>query len=741
MDESQNKNRLTLIDLGVLILYFTLLMGVGFYSMLKHNRSTVKGYFLANQKMTWIFIGASLFATNIGAEHFIGLASSGAAKGFGVGAFEIAAIGIIQLLGWVFLPVFLASGASTLPEYMNRRFGGQRIRTYIACLYLLLYISTKISVNIYASSLFINYLLSWNIYLSIIFVLVLTALCTICGGLATVMYTDTIQAIIMVIGGLCVMILSYNKIGSLSNFYNLYLNATPTVPNDNLWHNSTIAPTCDQPTIESFQMLKPISDPCMPWLGFFLGHTPNIIWYWCSDQMMVQRVLAARSISHARGGTLLAGYFKILPFFMIIIPGMISRALYPNIVACNQPSTCQAICNSKRSCTNIAYPTLIVHILPLGFKGMMVAVMLAALISGLTSIFNSASTIFTVDIYPNLCYLRRNQIKNQELMIVGRLFVVFMTLISLLWIPIVVEMQGSEIYVYMQQVIGFFAPPIACVYLLAILWTRINELGAFCGLMVGFIFGLLRMILQFSKQPPLCGEEDTRLWLIRRIHFMYYSAFVFWITFFICVIVSLCTKPPTKEQLFRTTYWTKNQKLVDELELTNHKPYCAGSISSVSKPIEFQDANLLSQACLENSNDGIEESTLMFYRQKLRLNLDANENCDRTDVSLVGTRQNLSESLLLKLSNDAQLQKPRRGYANLLKVCCSWFCGLNDDGTELQTATVDDSTEQHQLAFQTTRHSSMIKWLLNGNLIFLLLVQLTLFIVLSIPIKYTFLKS
>ncbi|CAM4815933.1 unnamed protein product [Rotaria magnacalcarata] len=459
--------------------------------------------------------------------------------------------------------------------------------------------------------------------------------------------------------------------------------------------------------------------------------------------MMVQRVLAARNISHARGGTLLAGYFKILPFFMIIIPGMISRALFPNIVPCNQPSTCQAICNSKQSCTNIVYPALIVHILPLGFKGLMIAVILAALISGLTSVFNSASSIFTVDIYPNLCYLRRDQIKNQELMIVGRLFVVFMILISLLWIPVVVEMHGSEIYVYMEQVMGFFAPPIACVYLLAILWTRINELGAFCGLMVGFIFGLLRMILQFSKKPPLYGEKDTRLWFIRRIHFMYYSMFVFWITFFTSVIVSLCTKPPTKEQLFRTTYWTKNQKLVDEHELTNRKPYCTTPISSVSKPIDCQDTNLLSQAHVENINGDIEKSTLMIHHHNLLLNHDANENCDKAEVNFIGTQHNLCESSSLKLSNNAQLQKPRRGCANLLKVCYSWICGLNDDGTELQTTTIENSgsTEQHQLALPTTRQSSMIKWLLNGNLILLLLVQLTLFIVLSIPIKYTFLKS
>jgi solute carrier family 5 (sodium/myo-inositol cotransporter), member 3 len=287
--------------------------------------------------------------------------------------------------------------------------------------------------------------------------------------------------------------------------------------------------------------------------------------YWCSDQMMVQRVLAAQTISHARGGTLLAGYLKILPIFMIILPGMISRTLYPDIVACNQASTCESICHSKRSCTNIAYPTLILKILPNGFKGVMLAVMLAALISGLTSIFNSASTIFTVDLYPNIFSYRRKNITNRELMIVGRLFVLLMTAVGIAWIPIVIQMQGTELYIYMQQVIGFLAPPIACIYLLSVLWTRANEAGAFAGLMVGFVFGVIRMLLEFSKQPPLCGEPDNRLWLVKNVNFMYYALFLFWLTFITCVVVSLCTEPPTTEQLFRTTFWTRNQQYDTEL--------------------------------------------------------------------------------------------------------------------------------------------------------------------------------
>ena len=206
--------------------------------------------------------------------------------GISVGAFELNSIAIIQLLGWVFLPVFVATGVSTLPEYMSRRFGGQRIRIYIAFLYLVLYILTKISVNIYASSLFINYAFHWNIYLSVLFVLALTALGTVSGGLASVMYTDTIQAVIMVFGGFVLMVLSFSEIGGMSNLYRRYLNATPAIiqPDPmrnitNLWVNRTaLAATCGQPTEKSFRMLRSISDPDMPWLGFFLGHTPNTIW-------------------------------------------------------------------------------------------------------------------------------------------------------------------------------------------------------------------------------------------------------------------------------------------------------------------------------------------------------------------------------------------------------------------------------------------------------------------------------
>ena len=633
------------------------------------------------------------------------------------------------MLGWVFLPVFVATGVSTLPEYMSRRFGGQRIRIYIACLYLILYILTKISVNIYAASLFINYAFHWNIYLSVLFVLILTAICTVSGGLASVIYTDTIQAVIMIFGGFALMILSYREIGGIGNLFRKYLDAMPTDSNlTNVWLNQTniSSLTCGKPTTKSFQMLRSISDSDMPWLGFFLGHTPNTIWYWCSDQMMVQRVLAARTIAHARGGTLLAGYLKILPLFMIIIPGMISRTLYPNIVACNQPSTCKSICNSKRSCTNIAYPTLILKILPNGFRGVMLAVMLAALISGLTSIFNSASTIFTVDIYPNIFSYRKKKITNRELMIVGRLFVILMTIVGIAWIPIVIQMQGSELYIYMQQVIGFLAPPIACIYLLAVLWTRANERGAFAGLMVGFFFGMLRMILEFSYKPPLCGEIDQRFWFVRNIHFMYYALFLFWLTFLTCVIVSLCTQPPTNEQLHRTTFWTRNQQL-DENELVKIKRQ-----STTNQPIEHPQPDVFLPP-----SSALTSGTLLTTR-----NGEDDINSIKIHVARTSTTTailNDSNPTQENLTNGCDLFV-------LLKSCWSWFCGLEDE-TQIDDSNStyhrlqrkpDVNNEGHDFILQHSKERPIIKWILNGNLIFLILVEITLFVVFSLPVKYTF---
>lgn len=560
-----HNERLVTWDIIVLVVYFVLILGISIISVYGKKRNTVDSYFLAGRKMTWMLVGASLFASNIGSEHFIGLAGSGASSGISVGAFELNAMIIIQLLGWVFLPVYMASGVATLPEYMKKRFGGNRIRIYLSVLSLVLYVFTKISVNLYSGALFIEMALGWNLWYAVLLILSLTGLCTIAGGLTAVIYTETLQTLIMIFGSLVLMIFSFNEIGSYESLYTKYMESKPSNFQTLLESNASRKYIeCGMPKENSFQMLRSLEDKDMPWLGFLLGKTPSSIWYWCSDQMMVQRTLAAKTLSHAQGGTLFTGYIKILPLFMMIIPGMISRILYPDVIGCIGPEACMAACGNRNGCSNSAYPLLIMKLMPVGLKGLMIACMLAALMSDLTSIFNSSSTLFTCDIYKQI----RKKASNKELMVAGRLFVIFMIGIGILWIPIIKDMQGAQLYIYIQSVSAYLSPPIGAVYLMAILWKRANEKGAFWGLMTGLVTGLTRMILDFIYTEPTCGEEDTRPSIVKDVHYLNFAIFLFFITTIVTVVVSLCTKKLAKHKLIRTTYWTRKmrEKRPDEID-------------------------------------------------------------------------------------------------------------------------------------------------------------------------------
>ncbi|XP_064103539.1 sodium/mannose cotransporter SLC5A10-like isoform X3 [Macrobrachium nipponense] len=553
---------LSVWDIVSVVIYFVLVMGAGLYSMCRPNRGTVTGYFLAGRLMWWLPVGASLFASNIGSEHFIGLAGSGAAAGIGVGAFEFNALVLLQLLGWVFLPVFIASGVNTLPEYTKKRFGGRRIQTYLAILSLILYIFTKISVNLYSGAIFIQQALKvQNLYWSVIFLLVMTAICTLMGGLAAVIYTDTLQFFIMIGGSLFVMAKGLEQVGGYSELQTKYLAAIP----DKLVENST----CGLPRVDSWRMLRD-ADPStsdMPWPAFLTGQMPASIWYWCTDQMMVQRVMAARSLSHAQGGTLFAGYAKLLPLFMVVIPGMISRVLYPNEVGCVDPEECLKFCGSPTSCSNSAYPKLVFEFLPSGVRGIMLSVMLSALMSDLTSIFNSASTLFTMDIWS----LFHPKSSTREKLMVGRIFIVMLVALSIVWIPIIERTQGGQLYIYIQSIAAYLAPPIAAIYCMAIVWKRMSEPGAFWGLVSGFSVGMTRMAFDFYYGEPHCYEEDYRPSFIRKIHFMYFATLLFWITVTVAVLVTLVTKPTEKWMLIRTTFFTRydRSKRQDDVEMTD----------------------------------------------------------------------------------------------------------------------------------------------------------------------------
>uniref|UniRef100_H0WR46 Solute carrier family 5 member 9 n=1 Tax=Otolemur garnettii TaxID=30611 RepID=H0WR46_OTOGA len=536
-------------DIAVLVVYFIFVIAVGIWSSIRASRGTIGGYFLAGRSMTWWPIGASLMSSNVGSGLFIGLAGTGAAGGLAVGGFEWNATWLLLALGWIFVPVYIAAGVVTMPQYLKKRFGGQRIQVYMSVLSLILYIFTKISTDIFSGALFIQMALGWNLYLSTGILLVVTAVYTIAGGLTAVIYTDALQTVIMVGGALVLMFLGFQEVGWYPGLEQRYKQAIPnaTVPNT----------TCHLPRPDAFHMLRDPVSGDIPWPGLIFGLTVLATWCWCTDQVIVQRSLSAKSLSHAKGGSVLGGYLKILPMFFIIMPGMISRALFPDEVGCVDPDICQRICGTRVGCSNIAYPKLVMALMPVGLRGLMIATIMAALMSSLTSIFNSSSTLFAIDVWQRF----RRKATEQELMVVGRVFVVFLVAISILWIPIIQNSNSGQLFDYIQSITSYLAPPITALFLLAIFCKRVTEPGAFWGLMCGLGVGLLRMILEFCYPAPACGEVDPRPAVLKDFHYLYFALLLCGLTAIVIVTVSLCTTPIPEEKLARLTWWTRNWPL------------------------------------------------------------------------------------------------------------------------------------------------------------------------------------
>uniref|UniRef100_A0A8C1V3S9 Sodium/glucose cotransporter 1 n=1 Tax=Cyprinus carpio TaxID=7962 RepID=A0A8C1V3S9_CYPCA len=515
-------------DISVIVIYFLVVLAVGIWAMVRTNRATVGGFFLAGRSMVWWPIGASLFASNIGSGHFVGIAGTGAAAGIAIGGFE-----------WNIV---------TMPEYLKKRFGGQRIRIYLSVLSLFLYVFTKISADMFAGAIFINQALGLNIYLAVIILLLITALYTVTGGLAAVIYTDTLQTIIMVVGSFILMGFAFNEVGGYENFKDRYMTAIPSVVGVN------ISEECYTPRADSFHIFRDPLSGDLPWPGLIFGLTIQAGWYWCTDQVIVQRCLSAKSLSHVKAGCILCGYLKLLPMFLMVFPGMISRVLYPDEIACVDPKECDYYCGASVGCSNIAYPKLVVDLMPNGLRGLMLSVMLASLMSSLTSIFNSASTLFTMDIYTKI----RSNAKEKELMIAGRVFMLFLIGVSIAWIPIVQSAQSGQLFDYIQSITSYLAPPIAAVFTLAIFCKRVNEPGAFYGMCIGLLVGLARMITEFAYGTGSCVSPSNCPTIICGVHYLYFALILYSLSCILILCISLMTKPIDDKHLYRLCWSLRN---------------------------------------------------------------------------------------------------------------------------------------------------------------------------------------
>uniref|UniRef100_A0A3Q3BEK8 Sodium/glucose cotransporter 2 n=1 Tax=Kryptolebias marmoratus TaxID=37003 RepID=A0A3Q3BEK8_KRYMA len=513
-------------DIAVIAGYFLMVVGVGVWSMFRTNRGTVGGYFLAGRSMAWWAVSSL--------EHKRTKASIKKPR-----PMFLQALFIVLLLGWLFVPVYLTAGVITMPQYLKKRFGGTRISLYLSVISLFLYIFTKISVDMFSGAVFIQQALGWNIYVSVIALLIITALYTVTGGLAALMYTDTFQTFVIIAGAFVLSGFSLAKVGGYSALLAKYGSAMPSNVSSLDPQRYNISPECYTPRQDAFSLLRDPTTGDLPWPGVVFGMTIGGIWYWCSDQVIVQRCLAARSLTHVKAGCIVCGYLKLLPMFLMVFPGMISRILYPDEVGCVVPEDCKRICGTEVGCSNIAYPKLVVTVMPNGLRGLMLAVMLAALMSSLASIFNSSSTLFTMDIWTRI----RPLATERELIVVGRVWVLCIVAISICWIPVVQAAQSGQLFDYIQSVSCYLSPPIASVFLLAVFVKRVNESGAFWGLIGGLGMGLCRMLPEFWFGTGSCIFPSRCPFLVCGVHYLHFAILLFFCTCALVLLVSYCTEP------------------------------------------------------------------------------------------------------------------------------------------------------------------------------------------------------
>ncbi|MBT8262987.1 MAG: sodium:solute symporter [Bacteroidia bacterium] len=513
---------LEILDYVVIGGYFVLVFAIAWYVTTKEKSGeNSANYFLGGRNLGWFAIGASLFASNIGSEHLIGLSGAGARGAFPEAQFEILAALILLLLGWVFVPFYIKSGVFTMPEFLERRYN-KGSRTYLSLISIISYVLTKISFTIFAGALVFEVLLGIPFWTGAIITVVATGIYTVFGGLKAVIYTDMVQSIIFILGGICATYFGLEAIGG--------------------WDNVLQAIQDNAPEPDTFMSLWRNKE--YPWTGVLLGAPILGVWYWCTDQFIVQRVLSAKNIKVAKQGTIFGGFLKLLPLFIFVVPGIIAYALsvteFPDLFTITNPIT-----GETKTTTDAALPALILHVMPIGIKGLVVAGFLAALMSSLSSVFNSTSTLFTFDFYKEW----RPKASERELVNIGRLATVILVIVGLAWIPFMQKLtEGGGIYKYLQSVQAYISPPIAAAFLLGIFYKKINGRGALTALWVGFVLGIGRLVLEFmSQEGGLVLSDSSLLGTLVTMNFLHYAIFLFVISICVMVLVSLATQSTSKE--------------------------------------------------------------------------------------------------------------------------------------------------------------------------------------------------
>lgn len=541
------------IDWFVIAIYFVLIAGIAAWTMRK-KKDSAQEYFLAGKSLGWFVIGASIFASNIGSEHLVGLAGSGATDGVAMAHFELHAWCLL-VLAWILVPFYMRSKVFTMPEFLERRFS-PRARTVLSAISLVAYVLTKLAVGVYAGGMVFMVLLPEISFMGLdsfwvgsVLIIVLTGIYTVLGGMKAVAYTEAFQTVVLILGSAMATILGLQAIGGWDE-----LKATVGDEMFNLW--KPLVPEGVEgtwsPVKESGRMAWYFNDN-YPWVGMLFCAPIIGLWYWTTDQYIVQRVLGAPNETIARRGSIAAAFFKLFPVFIFIIPGIICYGLaasgkLPALTIQMIGSDGEVIRDNAQQ----AFPLMVAHVLPAGVRGLVVAGLLAALMSSLAGAFNASSTLFTIDFYSKI----KPDVSQEKLVWVGRVATVVMIVIGLLWIPVI--RGGKGLYDYLQGVQSYLAPPIAVVFFAGIFNKRLNAKGCLAALYVGFFLGLLRLIIDtpVKLSDGFTYAEGSFFWIINNMYFQYYSLIIFLISLAVMFVVSYATAPPSYDKIEGLTFGT-----------------------------------------------------------------------------------------------------------------------------------------------------------------------------------------
>lgn len=518
------------LDYVVIGLFIVALIGIIVW-VFKQKQSSSGDYFLAGRDATWLAIGASIFASNIGSEHLIGLAGAGASSGMAMAHWEIQGW-MILILGWVFVPFYERSMVLTMPEFLEKRYNKES-RTILSLISLVSYVLTKVAVTVYAGGLVFKEVFGiqelWGIdffWIAAIGLVLITALYTVVGGMKSVLYTSVLQTPILLLGSLVILVLGLKAVGG----WDQVLAACSITPVNE--YGDTMV-----------NLIRNNGDANFPWLGVFIGSSVIGFWYWCTDQFIVQRVLSGKDETQARRGAIFGAYLKLTPVFLFLIPGMIAFALQKNSVLIDGiPFT--------MSSADAAFPTLVARLLPAGFKGLVVCGILAALMSSLASLFNSSAMLFTIDFYKKY----KPEASEKMLLTVGRIATVVVVVLGILWIP-VMKKVGSVLYNYLQDVQSVLAPGIAAAFLLGILSKRTTPLGGMWGLISGFIVGITRLGAKvYYTTAGVDAGESWFKWLFFETNWLFFCGGMLLFCMAVIAVVSMFTPAAPAAQIQGLTF-------------------------------------------------------------------------------------------------------------------------------------------------------------------------------------------